>query len=80
MTLAVRLVIVACITGALCAKRGKRGILREARDNGRRKKLSACALQDRSSWHQSGSPLFRLFRPPTPTNIREDGDGGKNIA
>ena len=32
------IVILACITGALLAKRGNRGILREARDEGRRKK------------------------------------------
>ena len=32
------IVILACITGALLAKRGNRGILREARNEGRRKK------------------------------------------
>ena len=47
-----------CITGALWARRCKRGILREARNEGRRKNKAPVK-----------SPLFWLFRPPTPTNI-----------
>ena len=48
----------ACITGALWARRYKRGILSEARDEGRRKNKAPVK-----------SPLFSLFPPPTPTNI-----------
>ena len=38
------IVEVACITGALRAKRGERGILREAQDEGRRKSSVCLAL------------------------------------
>ena len=48
----------ACIIGALWARWCKRGILHEARDEGRRKNRAPVK-----------SPLFWLFRPPTPTNI-----------
>ena len=48
----------ACITGALRARRCKRGILHEARDEGRRKNKAPVK-----------SPLLWLFRPPTLTNI-----------
>ena len=47
----------AYISGALWARRYKRGILREARDKRRRKNKAPVK-----------SPLFWLFRPPTPTN------------
>ena len=47
----------ACIRGALWARRCKRGILLEARDEGKRKNKAPVK-----------SPLFWLFRPPTPTN------------
>ena len=46
-----------CITGALWTRRCKRGILLEARDKGKRKNKAPVK-----------SPLFWLFRPPTPTN------------
>ena len=45
-------------TGTLWAKRGKRGILLEAREEGRRKNKALVT-----------SPLLWLFRSPTPTNI-----------
>ena len=48
----------ACMAGALWAKQGERGILPETRDKGRRKNKAAVT-----------SPLFWLFRPPTPKNI-----------
>ena len=48
----------AYISGALWARRYKRGILREARDKGRRKNKAPVKI-----------PLIWLFRPPTPTHI-----------
>ena len=43
--------IVACKTGALWAKRGERGILREARDEGRRKKKGLLPVHCSGSSH-----------------------------
>ena len=44
--------VLPCITGALWAKRNEHGILREARDEGRRRNKAPVT-----------SPLFWLFRP-----------------
>ena len=56
-------VSLACITGALWAKRDERGILREVGDEGRRKKNKGPVTEVITS------PLFWLFCQHTPTNF-----------